>query len=308
MTNEQPLTIDPVELIEVQQALPHSPTINNWAAKDRGLLILHYEKHPAHEVPHYSSKYHVLPIWGRQSHAEIEAGLDNRSYRGEFGHGANGIIPAECNHWAVWDRDITLTVLFLHPELVEQVALDVTKSRRVELIPKHDTDDLTLSQLGLLLKADLESDYPSGQIYRDSLTTALAARLISHHSVCPIETDLRVNGLSSRRLETLVSYIQEYLDQEIRLVDLAKLLDLSEYYLCRSFKQAMGTSLHQYIMQQRLERTKRLLLNQDLSIAHIAQLCGFSSHSHMTSQFKRAFGISPKLWRSSVKNRPSVEG
>jgi AraC family transcriptional regulator len=299
VTNEQPLTINPVELLEVQQALPYSPTCNNWESKDRGVLILHYEKHPAHEVPHYASKYHVLPIWGRQSQADIEAGLDNRPYRGRFGNGANGIIPAECSHWATWDRDISLTVLFLHPGLIEQV-VEVKKGRAGNLIPKHDTGDPTLSQLGLLLKADLEAECPSGQIYRDSLATALAARLVSHHSICTIEPQVQGNGLSSQRLETLVNYVDEYLDQEIRLINLAKLVDLSEYYLCRSFKQAMGISLHQYIMQQRLERTKRLLLNPDLSIAQIAQLCGFSSHSHLTSQFKRCFGVSPKLWRSLV--------
>lgn len=306
MVNGQPLTIDPAELLEVQQALPYSPTFDNWEFKDKGLVILHYENHPAHEVPHYVSKYHVLPIWGRQSHAEIEAGLDHQPYCGGFGNGANAIIPAGCDHWASWDRDISLTVIFLHPGLIDQV-LERTKGRAVDLIPKHNSDDSTLSQLGLLLKADLEEECSSRAIYRDSLTMAIAARLVSHHSTCSIETRLPGNGLSSQRLEILINYIHEYLDQEIRLIDLARLVDLSEYYLCRSFKQAMGISLHQYIVQQRLERTKRLLLNRDLSITNIAQLCGFSSHSHLSSQFKRYFGVSPKLWRSAAHDRHFAE-
>jgi AraC family transcriptional regulator len=306
--SKHPLIIDPTELQDVQQALPCLPTLQSGGTDNRGMLILHYDQHPAHAVPEYATPHHVLPIWGVDSQAEIEARLDDRTYCGLFGKGACGIIPAHFTHWAVWDQAIALTVIFLHPAFVEQVALEVTNGTPIELIPKHNADDPVLSQLGQLLKLDLEAGHPSGRLYQDSIATALAARLVSHHAVCPLPSKPQACGLSHARLQVVISYIQEHLNQEIRLMELAALVGLSEYYLCRSFKQSMGVSLHQYVIQQRVERAKHLLKRRDLTIAHIAQECGFSSHSHLSQQFKRYVGVSPKALRlappSSERSHP----
>ncbi|MGG6294868.1 helix-turn-helix transcriptional regulator [Leptolyngbya sp. AN02str] len=306
-SNGQPLIIDPTDLEEVHQALPCAPALNSWDTDDRNILVLHYEPHPAHEVPEYATQHHVLPIWSFNSQAKIEARLDDRSYDGMFGNGASGLIPANFNHWAVWDRDIILTVVFLHPKFVEQVASDLAKGGLVELIPKHNTEDIVLSQLGWLLKSDLEHGCPSGHLYRDSIATALAARIVSYHSVCSILRKPALQGLSAQRLQTVISYIHDFLEQDIRLVDLAALVGLSEYYFCRAFKQSVGVSLHQYIIQQRLEKAKQLLQYRHLTLAQIAQECGFSSHSHLTQQFERVFGISPKVMRSQGQDFDNLE-
>lgn len=297
MSNHQSLLIDPTKLQDVQQALPCLPALNSYNVNDEGILLLHYKRYPAHELPAYAAKYHIVPIWGLDSQAKIEARLDDRDYRGMFGRGASGVIPAQFEHWAVWDQAIDLTVVFLHPKLIEQVAEQNVKGGRIELMPKHDTYDPALTQLGLLLKADLEAGYPSGKLYRDSIVTALAARLVNHHATCPICPESSVAGLSNARLQIIMNYIQDYLEQEIKLADLARLIDLSESYLCRAFKKSTGISLHQYLLQQRIERAKRLLKHSHLNLTEIAQHCGFSSHSHFTLQFKRFVGVLPSQMR-----------
>ncbi|MBD3883295.1 helix-turn-helix transcriptional regulator [Phormidium tenue FACHB-886] len=60
------------------------------------------------------------------------------------------------------------------------------------------------------------------------------------------------------------------------------------------FKQAMGISPHRYVIQQRVERAKSLPSKTDLAIADIALRVGFSSQSHLTQQFKRFTGMTPK--------------
>ncbi len=118
---------------------------------------MHYDQLPAHEVPEYQSLHHVVAIWGQQSQAQLEAQFDDDyRWQGLFGRGEAGIIPAGMNHWAVWDRPISLSLLFLHPQFVRQVASELVKGDRLELIPKHATQDPALSQLGLLLKTDLQ--------------------------------------------------------------------------------------------------------------------------------------------------------
>jgi len=59
----------------------------------------------------------------------------------------------------------------------------------------------------------------------------------------------------------------------------------------------MGISPHQYVIQQRVERAKVMLMKTDLAIADIALQVCFSSQSHLTQQFKRVTGLTPKQIR-----------
>ncbi len=294
-----PLLIDPSNLGEIHKILPFTPTLVSNSRADPGLLMLHYKQCPSHELPEYTTLHHVLPVWNKTNQTQFEAKLDDRNHwTGSFEDGSIGILPAGVNHKAVWDRALDITAIFLHPKLVEQVGLEMVKGNAIEVIPKHEAQDPILSQLGLLLSADLDTGQSSGQLYRDSLTTALAARLVSHHSVCLIRSQSSAPELSRQQLDLIINYVQDYLGQEIRLSDFAQLVGLSEYYLCRAFKQSLGMPLHQYVIQQRVERAKFLLKSRDWTIAYIAQECGFSSHSHLAKHCKRILGVSPKALRS----------
>ena len=67
--------------------------------------------------------------------------------------------------------------------------------------------------------------------------------------------------------------------------------------MCTYFKQAMGITLHQYILQRRLKRAKRLISSSQLPLAEITLSCGFSSYSHMSQQMRKALGITPRQIR-----------
>jgi AraC family transcriptional regulator len=293
------LKIDPTPGA-MELVLPGFPTLRHESPSESPRLVMfHYEQCPSHEVPNYEPAYHLLPIMGMKSEAMFEAKIDgNFRYSGWLGNGAVELIPSGVEHQIFWDRPIDLTVLFLKPQFIEQVALDLAKTDRITLIPKHVTNDLALAHLGLLLKEDFAAENSTGLLYRESIATALAARLIQHHSTSEIILPSPAHKLSSSQLQTLSDYIHEHLQQEIRLTDLAHLCNLSEYHLCRIFKQSTGFSLYQYVLQQRVTLAQRLLQQTDLSIAHIALRCGFNSHSHLTRHFKRIVGVSPRNVRS----------
>jgi AraC family transcriptional regulator len=75
-------------------------------------------------------------------------------------------------------------------------------------------------------------------------------------------------GLTHLQLQQVLDYIQTHLDsaeptlgeRDLSLVELAEALNLSPPYFTTAFKQAMGVSPHQYVIQQRLERVKLMLL------------------------------------------------
>lgn len=97
----------------------------------------------------------------------------------------------------------------------------------------------------------------------------------------------------------MLDYIDTHLEQNIKLTDLAQLLDMSQFHFSRLFKQSIGLTPHQYLSQQRVERAKKLLKKTDRLIIDIALECGFSSHSHLSKQFRQFTSMTPKTYRLS---------
>jgi AraC family transcriptional regulator len=105
--------------------------------------------------------------------------------------------------------------------------------------------------------------------------------------------------LPQHKLLQVLEYINDHLDRDIKLVELAALLSISQFHFSHLFKQAIGTSPYQYLLGQRVERAKQLLKHSDRSISDIALLCGFNSHSHLSKQFRQLTGMTPKAYRAN---------
>lgn len=79
---------------------------------------------------------------------------------------------------------------------------------------------------------------------------------------------------------------------------LAKQLRISRRYLENRFKAETGRSVHEELIQMRLERAAGLLrTDKHLSVEETATLCGFSDASHLNRFFVRKFGVSPSIYR-----------
>lgn len=81
---------------------------------------------------------------------------------------------------------------------------------------------------------------------------------------------------------------------------MAQLVDLSNYYFARQFKQSTGLAPHQYVTQQRIEKAKRLLKQRQHSISQVGLECGFSNQSHFGRAFRQVTGTTPKRYREGL--------
>jgi AraC family transcriptional regulator len=106
-------------------------------------------------------------------------------------------------------------------------------------------------------------------------------------------------SLTPTQLQQVLDRINTNLDRDLSLVQIAEAINISPTYFASLFKSTTGISPHQYVIQQRVERAKLMLAKTDLAIANIALQVGFSSQSHLTQQFKRFTGMTPKQVRSS---------
>jgi AraC-like DNA-binding protein len=106
-------------------------------------------------------------------------------------------------------------------------------------------------------------------------------------------------GLAPWQVRRAKEMLMAHLDGEITLEELAGECQLSRSHFARAFRKTTGLPPHRWLVEQRLERAKDLLLKSDLPLAEIADTCGFSDQSHFTRAFGAALGVAPGEWRRS---------
>ncbi len=106
---------------------------------------------------------------------------------------------------------------------------------------------------------------------------------------------------NSYKIEKAVQYIEQHFDSDISNSDLAAVAGYHSYHLNRLMKSTAGMTLHQYILNTRLEKAKEFLLNTNMTVTEIAERCGFKNPYHFSNAFKSKTGLTPSLFRSSRK-------
>jgi AraC-like DNA-binding protein len=96
------------------------------------------------------------------------------------------------------------------------------------------------------------------------------------------------------------AYLLTHVEQSCSLKELAKAVNVSPFHLAHTFRNETGTTLHQYFLQLKLRSSLDLLPNAHGDLTGVAMKLGFSSHSHFTDMFRRAFGTPPSSFSNAV--------
>lgn len=109
----------------------------------------------------------------------------------------------------------------------------------------------------------------------------------------------RLRDEYTARINRVLDYIDNHIDQSLSLETLARVASFSPYHFHRIFGALMGETLGRYIQRLRVEKAASMLvLNPKKSITRVALDCGFSSSAAFARAFKEAFGMSASQWRS----------
>lgn len=84
---------------------------------------------------------------------------------------------------------------------------------------------------------------------------------------------------------------------------LAQLLHYDYSYLSKLFSEVEGVTIEQYIIQQKIEKVKELLVYDELSLSEIAYQLDYSSVAHLSAQFKKVTGLTPSFFKN-MQQRP----
>ena len=97
----------------------------------------------------------------------------------------------------------------------------------------------------------------------------------------------------------ILEYIQEHYRDEISYEALGEQFHMSPIYLNRIFKKHLKTSVHEYLLNYRINAAEAMLRSTSLAVKEIALAVGFADVSHFSKSFKRITGYSPKEYRTA---------
>lgn len=267
----------------------------------------HFEvqQQPAHDTGEHRHQMHILTIV--TSGTPINQAIDGRSQQNLVGHNNAFILPAGALHRCDWQQDIEFMFVGLDPHVFVQVGQDLVNPDRMELIPHFATiEDPLLQGILLTLKQEMIAEGLNTPLFVDQLKTTLVMHLLRSYGVRKVQIATYSNGLPHHRLNQVQDYIAAHLDQNLELEDLAQQVGMSQFYFSRLFKQSVGMTPHQYVIQQRVERAKQLIQKGQLSLVEIALECGFANQGHLNRHFKRVLGVTPKEIARTYKTGKNV--
>lgn len=295
MSAQSLAVIDYRQVNSVNPLLPQPSVLasNGWSQ-----LHLEVFQQPKFEIAEHQHTMHAIaysPISANLTASSTgERWLDGQLSFERRHQGDVAIIPAGVAHRCNWNTSVQFIVLAIEPILLHQVGQDWVGDH-IELIPQFMTQsDLLIQGTISTLRDELESNKMGGALLIDSLKTALAIHLLRNYCTVRPKLSSYADGLSQPTLQRVTEYIHEYLHQNLKLSELSAIAQLSPYHFLRLFKQKIGITPHQYILQCRIEQAKYLLQHSELSLAEIAVRVGFCDQSHLTRNFKRVVGVTPK--------------
>jgi AraC-like DNA-binding protein/mannose-6-phosphate isomerase-like protein (cupin superfamily) len=217
------------------------------------------------------------------------------------------VFPVDVNNLVIINPDILHTELSLNAQPLEYIVLGIDG---IELATDENSngqfcvlDHIESVEISPCLRNILREMEQKNAGYEDicqAYMEILIIRLMRNTALTMQEEPQVVS--SNRQCASVKRYIDLHFKEPLTLEQLSEEAHINKYYLSHIFKQEYGISPINYLISRRIDESKYLLAETDLSMSQIAHLLGFSSLSYFSQVFRRANGNSPMDFRQNSKN------
>jgi len=117
--------------------------------------------------------------------------------------------------------------------------------------------------------------------------------------LCSSTFNKQDDSSESRRIQKVIKYLNSNYQKEIRLLDVANYVNMSEVSFSRFMKKRTGKNYIDYLNDLRLGIASRILIDTSKTIAEISFECGYNNLSNFNRIFKKRKGLTPKEFREN---------
>lgn len=206
--------------------------------------------------------------------------------------GINGIQTAE----KIRETDPYCSIIFLTAFDEFSYAKKAITVRALDYLLKPYQEEELLSVMEEAIRlTDKRRGEREAQVLLDAGKTADMAPAME-------EEDVGENGYGriSKVSEIIRNYIREQYMNDISMQDVARMMNYSEAYFCKLFKQCFSCNFTAYLTQFRMEEAKKLLAEPTVNVKNIGEAVGYSDSNYFAKVFKRYTGSSPTEYRMEL--------
>lgn len=179
-----------------------------------------------------------------------------------------------------------LVSLLFHPDLVQQLDLKAFFTQLQWIHPSKVTPKVMQALMHIIQSEDWMSE-------TIDLMASLSLKNVKHEHFPP------------NWLNRVKERIQDEIDLNLTVKDLAAMENLHPVYMARVFRKFEACGIKEYIHKEKMRRATQRLSDTKLPIVEIALDLGFADQSHMTRMFKNFVGVSPAAFRK-FSNKPKL--
>ena len=217
------------------------------------------------------------------------------------------LYPVNTNHLVIINPNVTHTEVSLNAQPleyivlgIEGVELSITENSNGQfcILDHFESMDITSCLRNILREMELKQ--PGYEDICQAFMEILIIRLMRSTGLSvPAEPQ---NNVGNHQCAAVRRYIDHHFKESLTLDQLAEEAHMNKFYLSHAFKQEYGVSPINYMISRRINESKYLLAETDLSLSQIAQLLGFSSLSYFSQVFRKTQGVSPMEYRQDTKH------
>jgi AraC family transcriptional regulator len=292
--------------LRYQDVYPSPPMLDSASLtrpSAAALLTAEYFEAPPGAMPYEAFAQHHLVLSLQEVAHRVENRRDGVMHDYEIERFDVVVTPAGVRSGWRWHATSKCIIVTLEPDAFARFAESevgvLLTNEQLKSHARFRSEDIC--QAGSMLVDALRQGGLGSGLMFEALARVFLVKLIqTFGDIRDEEAEFRT-GFTAKHYKRVLDFIEANLERTIAVEELADVAGISPFHFSRLFKETLGTSPHQFVMNFRVEKAKKHLANPDAPLIDVALGCGFADQAHFSRVFKQATGQTPREFRLAAK-------